>query len=79
MLNDSSQGAALLQVGGHLRSDEMIDPIVAVAHDAVAVHLGDLLEGRFRLLARFGHGSIVRRAIRDVALDPRPQTPASTR
>ena len=59
MFDDSRKRAALMQVSGGVGGKEAVDPVMAVAHDAVAKQLADLLEGFLGLLARLGHGAIV--------------------
>src|SRR5690348_6570750 len=46
---------------------------MTMLHHAVAEHLGDLFEGCFSLLPRLSDGTIVSRAISDVALHLGPE------
>ena len=73
MLDDSCEGAALLQILGCISLQEVIDPVVAVLHDAVAKELSDLLETVLGLLARLSQRAVVRRASGHVALHLGPQ------
>ena len=60
VFGDSSESAALLQILSCVRLEEGVNPVVTVLHDAVAQHLGDLLESLFSLLACLSRRAIVR-------------------
>ena len=59
VLNDSGEGAALLQILRGLGGDELIDPVVTMPHHRIAEHLGHLLERLLRLRSRVGHRAVV--------------------